>query len=432
MGFADAYLAKQGRVPLIGEPPSPELRCIAVIPAYKEEQLHRTLFSLQNQQAFGGTAEIIVVINAPDDAPDSLVKSAEALVGECRTVFASKIRDNIHFHILPFQLLPKKDAGVGLARKIGMDEAAYRFNLLNKPNGIIASCDADAIYESNFLMELDGHFIENPATPACSIFFEHAYGPEFSPEINSAIIQYELYLRYYLLGLRYAGHPHAYHTIGSSFAVRSDVYCRQGGMNKRKAGEDFYFLQKVIQLGQFTELNSVKVSLSPRPSDRVPFGTGAAVAKIIAPGQGRWKTYQSEAFIQLRKFIELVNSGNPLVENALKESSGLIPSPLRTFLKESGLSEAIAEIRANTAGQEAFLKRFFTWFNAFRVLKFMNYSHEEYFERIDISQCIRQFLGKCGLNQASLPADDAGLLSLMRKLEKETGYYNLAGHRYSL
>jgi hypothetical protein len=430
MGFADAYLARQGRVPLIGEPPSPELRCIAVIPAYKEEQLHRTLFSLQNQHVFNGTAEIIVLINAPEDAPDSLVKSSESLVRECRMSFNSSIRDKIHVHILPLQLLPKKDAGVGLARKIGMDEAASRFNLLNKPEGIIASCDADAIYESNYLMELDRHFIENPATPACSIYFEHTSGPEFPSEINSAIIQYELYLRYYLLGLRYAGHPHAYHTIGSSFAVRSDVYCRQGGMNKRKAGEDFYFLQKVIQLGHYSELNSVKVSLSPRPSDRVPFGTGAAVAKIITPGQGRWKTYQPEAFFQLRKFIELVNSEIPFNENAVEERSGHILSPLLDFLAVSGFREAVSEIRSNTAGHEAFVKRFFTWFNAFRVLKFMNFSHEEYFEKMDVSKCIRQFLGICGWDQASLPADDAGLLTLLRKLEMQTGYYNLSGQQH--
>jgi hypothetical protein len=427
MGFADTYLARQGRVPLIGEPPSPELRCIAVIPAYKEDQLHRTLFSLKNQQTFGGTAEVIVLVNAPENAPYLLVKNSEDLVRECRTHFANSIGSRIHFHILPLQLLPKKDAGVGLARKIGMDEAAYRFNLLNRPDGIIVSCDADAIYESGFLVELHRHFQENPATPACSIFFEHAYGPEFSPEINSAIVQYELYLRYYLLGMRYARHPHAFHTIGSSFAVRSDVYCRQGGMNKRKGGEDFYFLQKVIQLGQFTELNAVKVSLSPRYSDRVPFGTGAAVAKLITTGQGSWKTYQPEAFIQLRKFIGLVNTEISLPENTIEGSIGNIPLPLVTFLQESGLMEAVAEIRANTAGQEAFVKRFFSWFNAFRVLKFMNYSHEECFERMDISQCVRRFLGICGLNQASLPPDDAGLLSLMRELEKETGYYNLAG-----
>jgi hypothetical protein len=429
MGFADAYLARQGRVPLIGEPPSPELRCIAVIPAYKEDQLHRTLFSLRSQQAFGGTAEVIVLVNAPEDAPDTIVKSSEVLIRDCRAVFASSSYDRIHFHILPLQLLPKKDAGVGLARKIGMDEAAHRFNLLNKPDGLIISCDADAIYEESYLSELDRHFSNNPLTPACSIYYEHSYGPEFSTEINAAIIQYELYLRYYLLGLRLAGHPHAFHTIGSSFVVRGDVYCRQGGMNKRKAGEDFYFLQKVIQLGNFTELNSVKVTLSPRPSDRVPFGTGAAVAKIISPGQSQWMTYQPEAFLQLKKFIDLIYGGIVSLEKVVDGGSELISSPLSTFLQESGIRDAITEIKTNTAGEEAFRKRFFTWFNAFRVLKYMNFSHEEHYKRMNISSCARKLLGICGINENSLPPDDGGLLSFLRRLERQTGYYNLPGGR---
>ncbi|MFN8208648.1 MAG: glycosyltransferase [Bacteroidales bacterium] len=425
MGFADAYLARQGRVPLIGEPPSPELRCIAVIPAYKEDQLHRTLFSLKNQQAFGGTAEVIVLVNAPEDAPEALVRSSEELTRDCRAVFASTSRDRIHFHILPLQLLPKKDAGVGLARKIGMDEAVHRFNLLNKPGGLIISCDADAIYEESYLNGLVRHFANNPLTPACSVYYEHSFGPEYSPEINSAIIQYELYLRYYLLGLRFAGHPHAFHTIGSSFGVRGDVYCRQGGMNKRKAGEDFYFLQKVIQPGNFTELNSVKVILSPRPSDRVPFGTGAAVAKIVSPGQGRWMTYQPEAFLQLKKFIKVIHEGIPSLERAIEADGELISSPLVSFLQESGIREALTEIRANTAGEEAFRKRFFTWFNAFKVLKYMNFCHEGHYERMFVSSCTRKLLGICGISEKSLPPDDEGLLLFLRQLERQSGFYNL-------
>ncbi len=37
------------------------------------------------------------------------------------------------------------------------------------------------------------------------------------------------------------GVSHAYHTIGSSMAVRCSAYAKIGGMNRRKAGEDFIF-----------------------------------------------------------------------------------------------------------------------------------------------------------------------------------------------
>src|SRR5213594_3575687 len=93
------------------------------------------------------------------------------------------------------------------------------------------------------------------------------------PKVAEAIAAYELHLRYYVRALRYAGFPYAHHTIGSCMAVRADVYKKQGGMNKRQAGEDFYFLQKIIPLGHFTDLTETKVIPSSRPSDRVPFGT---------------------------------------------------------------------------------------------------------------------------------------------------------------
>ena len=69
-------------------------------------------------------------------------------------------------------------------------------------------------------------------------------------QAREAIMKYELYLRYYRLALEYTGHPHAYHCIGSAFAVRTLDYVAQGGMNKRQAGEDFYFLQKLIATGR--------------------------------------------------------------------------------------------------------------------------------------------------------------------------------------
>lgn len=90
-------------------------------------------------------------------------------------------------------------------------------------------------------------------------------------------MKYELYLRYYRLALEYTGHPHAYHCIGSAFAVRTLDYVAQGGMNKRQAGEDFYFLQKLIATGRYATLQSTQVYPSPRFSGRTPFGTGQAV-----------------------------------------------------------------------------------------------------------------------------------------------------------
>jgi hypothetical protein len=78
---------------------------------------------------------------------------------------------------------------------------------------------------------------------AASIYFEHPT-PEiyFDKKIIQSIISYELHLRYYIQKQKFIGLPYACHTVGSSMAVKASSYCKYGGKNTRKAGQDFYFL----------------------------------------------------------------------------------------------------------------------------------------------------------------------------------------------
>ena len=118
-----------------------------------------------------------------------------------------------------------------------------------------------------------------------------------------AMVKYELYLRYYQEALAYIGHPHAFHCIGSAFAVRASDYVAQGGMNKRQAGEDFYFLQKLISTGRYACLNATRVYPSARFSTRTPFGTGQAVRQIVEDG-GYFPVYHWGAFRDLKYFFQ--------------------------------------------------------------------------------------------------------------------------------
>ena len=83
-----------------------------------------------------------------------------------------------------------------------------------------------------------------------------------------AAAAYECHLRYYVEALRFAGFPHAYHTIGSAMAVRPEAYMKQGGMNRRKAEKIFYFLNKIMLLGNFSEcLSTVVYPLPGHPKE---------------------------------------------------------------------------------------------------------------------------------------------------------------------
>lgn len=260
----------------IAEPPPPNLGMVILVPCFDERDIVGALESLRACERPRCSVEVIVVVNSAADAP--------AEVKERNRKSAEQARE--YAHVIHFPDLPRKHAGVGLARKIGMDEALRRLT-----DGIIVNFDADCRCDLNYLKAIEDRFQKHPETPGCSIYFEHPPGPADL---------YELHLRYYVQALRYAGHPYAFHTIGSCMAVRSQVYMEQGGMNRRQAGEDFYFLQKVIALGNYTDLLTTRVIPSARESNRVPFGTGKAVGDQL---RGKPPlTYPFEAFEDLKRF----------------------------------------------------------------------------------------------------------------------------------
>ena len=181
--------------------------------------------------------------------------------------------------------------------------------------GVVACFDADCRCDPGLLVEMENLFRKRPEMPGCSVRFEHPLDAENS----EAIILYELHLRYYIEACRYSGHPFAFHAVGSSMAVRAEAYVAQGGMNQRQAGEDFYFLQKIISLGNFGELNSTRVIPSPRVSDRVPFGPGRAVGEFLQGKGGRMESYPFEAFEDLKIFFGQICEKNDTVEGGLAE-----------------------------------------------------------------------------------------------------------------
>lgn len=387
------YLSKQLYYPLqLHTKPSSNLGIVVVIPCYNEENITNILQSLYDCQRPNCDVEVIVVVNAPENAESVDIETNNLRINDFYQWVDKHYDPNLTYYLLNFDSLPAKDSGVGLARKLGMDEAVNRFEQIRNSDGIIVNIDVDCTCSNNYFTALEMQFA-NKRTKACSIRFEHPHkGNDFTKENYEAIIQYELYLHYYILSLRKTGHPFAFHTIGSAFAVRASVYAMQGGMNKRKAGEDFYFLQKVIPLGGFTELNDACVYPSPRSSVRVPFGTGASIEKLLKSEKGVYETYDLIAFEDLEFFFRCVvlfySTGN--FNELLME----IKEPLKSFLLAHDYLNHITEIQRNTATEKAFMLRFYRWFNAFMVLKYMNFSHEYYYQRKPIFEMAKLYLSK--------------------------------------
>jgi len=245
MNFATQYMAKHVQEgPLIHETPDLDLKYIVVIPAYNESGLLECLDSVYQCKRPLHSVEIITVINWPYDAGPKTIENNQRLAEEAREWALRINRKELKFHFITMGGKDDRHSGVGFARKTGMDEGIRRLLSANQSNGIILSLDADVQLENSYFIAAEDYFDNHPNSSGCNFYFEHPLKGDFEDEVYSAIAHYELYMRYYYQGLKYSTHPGVFHTVGSAFGVRATEYCRQGGMNKRQAGEDFYFLQK--------------------------------------------------------------------------------------------------------------------------------------------------------------------------------------------
>lgn len=385
-----SYIKKHSlRSAIIKEKVNDKLGLVIVIPAYNEKSILKPLQALSACSKPLSAVEVIVVFNASETDDSSVRATNEAAMTEAETYYNQLNRPPYKLHLINENELPKKHAGVGLARKIGMDEAVRRLGQANNTKAPIICFDADSCCAPNYLCSIEEHFKTYATTPACSIHFEHPLnGEEFNEEIYSGIALYELHLRYYKNGLGFANLPYAYHTIGSSMAVRATDYCKQGGMNKGKAGEDFYFLQKFIKIGTFSELKTTKVIPSPRVSDRVPFGTGRALMEMIEQDRDLKTSYAWSSFLVLKEAVQNVHSwymGEIRTHAYFKE-----------FVGEEQLRAKVDEIRSQSTTQKLFIKRFFYWFDAFRCLKFMHFLRDNYFPNEGMLNSVPKLLIELG------------------------------------
>ncbi len=395
--FANTYLLKNNRVPLIESEPNPQCNIRIVIPCYHEPELLLSLESLKKCSLPDTVVEVIILINHAENAPLEIKNFNMATKAEADCWIKENSSNKlILFAIGPVELR-KKWAGVGLARKTGLDEAVLRFNHFNNTSGIVVSLDSDSLVEQNYLIEIEKHFKQNPKHVGATIKVEHLKDG-LSEKQKLGIDLYEKYLHYYKDALHFTGYPQAMITIGSAFTVTAEAYVKRGGMNRRQAGEDFYFLQNLAQLGTVGEINTTRVFPSARLSNRVPFGTGAAIQKWMEGTEDLTKTYNFQAFADLKNFFDSSETLFKIDETAYLNLLSGMPESIRQFLLKDNFWNEIDDLNKNCSSLKSFQTRFFQKFNAFKVLKFMNFSHEDFYEKVDLElqcqllnqiQCIR-------------------------------------------
>ena len=291
--------------------------------------------------------------------------------------------------------LPSR-GGVGHARKIGVDLAASLVHRKYVHSPWVHCTDGDVRLPETYFTIANDMQKNGPGHSALIYPFFHRNGQADleQSEVELATQLYELSLRYYVAGLRLAGSPYAFHTIGSTMAVRASHYAKVRGFPRRAAGEDFYLLNKLAKVGPVLELEAgtdcEPLEIESRRSDRVPFGTGAAVNKITALSNSvqDFRFYDPVVFGLLKQWLqawpEIWRSGSADLEadvfaNQADDSSSRDGFDwLKAGLISIGTEKALAHAFRQSGDLDQFKRQMRTWFDAFRTLKLIHFLRDQY------------------------------------------------------
>ncbi|MAV65294.1 MAG: hypothetical protein CMG00_08910 [Candidatus Marinimicrobia bacterium] len=261
--------------------------------------------------------------------------------------------------------LPSKKAGVGLARKIGADLALKH----SKKSSIMCYTDADVILSKNYLKVINHYYEKNMC--GCAIAgFKHQ--DNIDSKITKNIRKYENFLYITAKKIKQAGSPYGYVSLGSCITCTSNSYISVGGMNSKKATEDFYFLQELTKHFQFMHVINKKIVYpSSRLSDRVYLGTGYRMNKALNEQKIKEIYFSDESFVKLNKLLSIIKESNRLNINELLDKTKDI-GKLNKFLELHGIKKIWKSLVKNT-DYDKFISQFNRWFDGLLTIKFLKY-----------------------------------------------------------
>jgi hypothetical protein len=167
------------------------------------------------------------------------------------------------------------------------------------------------------------------------------------------------------------------------------------------AGEDFYILNKLAKIGVIEECDRTPIQILDRPSDRVPFGTGAAVGKIskTLTANEPYTFYHPESFKILKLWWQCIRSHSISVPamaawECFSEVSQLPDHVLHGLLQqlqiEYGLTAALQQAKTTAEFVEAMR----IWFDALKHLRFIHILRDLHLPNLPYDAALATKFGK--------------------------------------
>jgi len=292
------------------------------------------------------------------------------------------------------QFPPK--GGVGHARKTGADLAAYLVHQRRVRSPWIHCTDADVRLPQRYLT-CSAAISEDSAQDTAALVYPFRHSvvmDNTDDEIMQATQLYEYSLRYYVAGLSFASSPYAFHTIGSTMAVNAAHYARVRGFPRRQAGEDFYLLNKLAKVGSIRQLSAETdcepIDIAARRSDRVPFGTGAAVGKLmeLENPKKEFLLYHPTVFSLLGSWL---GSLPAFWQSRSSDVDAILSQPaLIGGLEEQGATRALQHALRQSSDAGQFNRQMHTWFDAFRTRKLIHYLRDHHLPSISYAALVAE------------------------------------------
>lgn len=392
---------------------------VVVIPAYAErEMLFSTLASLaRNTPADLASSLVICVVNNQMHSPNE-VKKNNLQTMEClerlirkQSLHVFQKERQLYQHLTeigdanmklgyinastPGYEIPQHVGGVGMARKIGMDTALRLLGTESATPHVIFSLDADTLVQDNYLSAIGQDFTKT--VKSAIVAYEHQMPCDDLEK--AAICCYEIFLRYWVLGLKYAKSPWAFHSIGSTITVSTDAYLAVRGMNRRAAGEDFYFLNKLAKICNIDYIKKTCVYPSARASTRVPFGTGKRIQRFLSGTYDKeYCLYDPNVFSILAAWLQLMEEMILDHENKIVVNAGFIHPRLKTFLENNQFPMVWSKIRRVAHEKKLLVKHFRDWFDGFKTLKLIHDLTKEVYPLINMFSALESMVAMSGMS----------------------------------
>jgi len=294
--------------------------------------------------------------------------------------------------------------GVGSARRLGLDHGLRVLADNGRPEGVLLCLDADTRIRPDYLSVVHRHF-ELPHSWAGVLEYEHPLPGD--PQHRRAMLRYEIYLRYHVLGLQHAGSPYAYTSIGSTIVCRGTAYAAVGGMNRRVAGEDFYFLQQLAKTGGVDRIRGTTVFPSARCSARTLYGTGTTVQRGLQRGGGGDQLVHPQVFEVLRRWLEMAHNALEAGASELLSHAGTIDAGLRRFLEDNRFDQVWAKLQRHAGSADQLAQQLDRWFDGLKTQRLVHFLRDNGWGMMPRHDAIRLLLE---LRDDEIPDLDWGVL----------------------